>query len=462
MIIFLSRVLFLSISPSFFDSPEYLRLIQLPSLLEALKQVHYPIHPLFITIFWLFNQIPWQTSLIKAEFLNSLLGLASCLILFQIAREFLKLKQALLLTTFAAFTPYFWLSQINLLYEPLLCFGCLFSFYFLVRFQKNSQLVSLHCSAIFFALSFLVSSVSLIYLVIVFGYLWTKSQGIKLLKTCLVFSLYLILALIIYGLVAGFRNIPFTGIGDVLTYNNPLTTKLQAEGWLFFARTARNSLVVYFHYLTIPLGLILAFLGLKEFTKPKGRVFVSSWLLTFLLFNSIWHTGMFGRLSLLLNISPLYLLTKLKNRVLLAGLFIFLLIYSARIVFPYHFQKTPYILEKEFIGNLESQTSPLFVISNYEEPYLRDKFDYLVLNSPKTDVSQIKTQIDNALALGRLVLFTSQAVTAPYFQYDGMNYHILSKRKNHPPTQGEAIISRYQYQIMKEWPGFDLKIFSLL
>lgn len=460
--ILLSRALFLSISPAFFDSLEYLKLFEMPDLLSSLRQVHYPIHPAFLTVFWLFNKIPLGNTLFKTEFLNSLLGFFSCLVLYKIAREFTDQKQALVFTLFSAFTPYFWLSQINLLYEPLLCLLLLFSFYFIVKFGKNDKLIFLHYSAIFFALSFLVSSVSLIYLVVFFGYLWTKNTWIKLFKTCLIFCIYLTSSLIIYGLVISSRNIPFTEIVDVLTYNNPITTKLQAEGWLFFVRTVRNSLVVYFNYLTVPLGGILAALALKEFTKPKNRIFIASWLISFFLLNSIWHTGMFGRLSLLLTLPPLYLLAKLKSRVLLAGLLIFLLIYSAKIVFPYHYQKTPYLLEKEYVESINKADNPLLVISNYEEPYLGGKFDCLVLNSPKTETIWAKEQIDKALSENRKVLFTSQAISAPYYQYDGMQYHILSKRKSHPPTQGEKLIGGYNHKTFKEWAEFDLKIYILI
>lgn len=425
LLIFLSRILFLSISPAFFDSLEYLKLFENSNFVDSLRQVHNPIHPLFLLIFWLFNKIPLGTTLLRAEFLNSVFGLLSMIVIYKISRS-------MLVTVFVAFTPYFWLSQINVLYEPLLGLLLALSFYH----SKNLLL-----SAFFFALSFLVSSTALIYLLPLFAWLWAKRPA-NMPSAVLIFGIYLLASLVVYAWILGLRNIPATGLSDVLTNSNGIVDKMLAEGWLFFPRVVRNMTVIYFNYLTIPLGIACLVLGLRK----RNVVLILSWLLPFFILNSIWHAGMFGRLSLPLTLLPLFLLARVKNRILLGGLFALLLIQSAKLVTPYHFQEIPYWREKKLVENLEG--NPLLIISNYEEPYLKGKFSYLVLNSPRTDEAKIRAEINAVKKHQQPVLITSQAASAPYYQYDGMSFHLLSGSPKPSETFGQKLVKEFDLKIL--------------
>jgi hypothetical protein len=169
---------------------------------------------------------------------------------------------------------------------------------------------------------------------------------------------------------------------------------------------------------------------------------------------------MYGRLSLLLTLVPVFLLFKINNKYLLIVLFVSLFLPSVLKVTRYSLRKVPYILEREYLqNNLSSST---LIISNYEEPYLNGLGDLLILNSPKTEIEEVKGKIENSLKKGKKVLITSQALTAPYFQYDGMDLQILSKRKNLPLTQGRQLVNNYQLEVFKEITGTDLRIFSLI
>lgn len=459
-LIFLSRALFLSISPAFFDGPEYVRLFSNIRLIDSLKEVHYPIHPLFIIIGWWFNRIPFGNTLSKVEFLNAILGISSIFFLYQIFQLFLGRKKAFPVTLFASFTPYFWLSQINLMYEPMMGLFLAVSFYFLGRWVRDEKIKFAHFSSFFFAISFLVSSTSLLYLLFFLGFLLTKKGLMKTVKWLVILLVYLFPSLGLYFIFLKLRNIPSENIFLVLTSANGILAKLKTEGLLFFVRLARNSLVVYFSFLTLPLGIILFVLAAADILSKKNRIIILGWLLSFILLNSFWHAGMYGRLTLFLTLVPLMFLARIKTWYLSLGLLIFLIIYSSKIVLPYHFQKTPDILEKSFLETLTKE-NPLLIVSNYEEPFLCARFSCLVLNSPKTDLPEIKRQIDSALVKKRKVLFTSQGLSTPYYQYDGRDYQILSKRKNHPLTEGQNLVENYQYAVMKEWPEYKLKIFSL-
>lgn len=185
----------------------------------------------------------------------------------------------------------------------------------------------------------MVSSTTLIYLLPLGAWLWNKKPRHGR-KAILIFSLCLLGGLAAYSLIAGPTDL-------FINANNPFN-KVIIEGWLFFPRVVRNMAVIYFNYLTIPLGLACLFLGLRK----KNAIFVLSWLLALFILSSLWHAGMYGRLSLPLVLLPLFLLTRIKNRLILGGLFILLLIQSAKLVLPYHFREVPDWQEKKMVEQL--------------------------------------------------------------------------------------------------------------
>ena len=483
--IFLSRVLFLSISPAFYDSLEYIRLFENTNLFDSLKQVHLPIHPLWIFVGWLFNKIPISTTLYKIEFLNAVLGTLSCCLIYKIFKQLVGEKKALILTLFSCFLPYFWLSQINILYEPLLGVLLLGSFWFLIkgfegdrgnkgekgnptssgsaglRGARRGNWGKVVLAGLLFAGAFLVSSTAVFYLIFFAGVFLgpPSSSQTRLRRVKILGGLGILVGLLGYLGILRLRGIPAGEILSVLSAGNNLLTKISTEGIMLFVRGIRNSLVVYFNYLTVPLGIMLGVLGMLGVLRDKRyRIPVISWLVCFFFLNTIWHAGMFGRLSLLLTVVPIFLLAKVSNKLLLL-LFIYIAVSSGFKVMPYAFQKVPNILEKEYIEKQKEDF--LLIISNYEEPYLRGNFEVLVLNSPTTDLEKIKGKLEESIKESRIVLMTSQALTTPYFQYDGMNYQLLSKKRIHATTQGQMLVKNYKLDPLIGWPGMEIQIFKL-
>lgn len=498
--IFLTRFLFLSISPSFYDSVEYLRLFDLSNLADALRQVHPPAHPFFILVYFLFNKIPLSTTFFKAEFLTAIFGTLSSVFFYKIVKKYS--VRPVILTLIFSFLPYVWLSQINLLYEPLLILLLLISFFFLVEGQrKDKKIKNYLLSGLSFSCAFLVSGSAIFYLILVTIYLVKEKKFdeapsslrsgylLPLLRRernpfeaessshsssnlCLRFSakgdklfFFSFLAAIFLGLSGYFflikeRGLSVSEIFTFLSSSNGLFQKIKLEGVMFFVRAIRNSLVVYFNYLTIPVGILLSCLGILSFLRNQGRKLIISWLVCFLLLNSYWHIGMFGRLALFLTIVPLFLLLKIKNKIILGLILLFLIIRSSMLVLPYRFKETPILLERHYLIGLKIY-QPLLIVSNYEEPYLKDDFEVLVLNAPSTDIAKIKEKINKGLIENRLIFITSQAIFSPYFQYDGMKYQILSKRKNFPITDGKKLLQNFGFEEVKNWPNQNLKIFKL-
>jgi len=462
LLIFLSRLFFLSISPSFYDSVEYLRLFESLSLLDSLKEAHLPIHPIFIALGWLFNRINLGGVLFTTEVLNSILGLLFLIFFFLFLSQITERKKALTLTAILAFIPPFWLSQINVLYEPLLGLFLMASFYFIFRYQQTLKLSFLHLAALFFSLSFLVSLTALPYLIF-FGGFAAFFLNKKIFKVAFLFFVYLLPSFLIYGFILKLKGLPINEGLAFLFLSNNILEKISQEGWLFFLRGFRNSWLIFSSFLTFPLSILTIFLALKQFFSANNqtRAIIIFWGICFFLLNSYWHAGMFGRLSLFLIIPPLILLLKIKSSRFLFLILTFIIFVSFLQIFPYRLKKVPNFQEREYFKE-NYYSNPLMIISNYEEPYLIEYGEALILNSPKTDLSEYSKRIKEALLKGRLVFITSQAISTPYFQFDGMKYHILSRRKNHPETQGEKLIKNCQLLAVKEWKNFNLKVYRIL
>jgi len=468
--VFLSRILLLSKSPAFFDSPEYLSLATEPSALEALKKAHYPIHPLYIFASWLFFRIPLSvSSFYKLEFLSAISGTVLVWVIYLCLKEYFDKKKSLLISLAVSLLPYFWLSQINILYEPFLMLLQAFSFYFLIKYFKKENLLSILLSGVFLMLSLLVSTTSLFFLAFMFVFAVLEKK-IMVFKLTLYFP-FLFLCFFIYLFVMSLRGIPWQDFWKVFTSSNSLLGKIESERFMFFVRAIRNSLVVFIYHLTLPLSALSVVLLIKQGSKLKENFFAKNntkrigfflvWLALFLIINSYWHAGMFGRISMMFTLFPFIILANhifSKKRIYGFLLLSFLLVSSFFKVIPYCLTQVPYYEEKIFLGKTEKRT---LVVSNYEEPYLCAESDCLVLNSPKTDKEILLRRIDDLLKENERVLMTSQAVSAPYNQYDGMHYHILSKRRVYPKTLGEEIAEKYRLKLIKQWPQKNLKVYQL-
>lgn len=466
LLVFLSRALLLSKSPAFFDSREYLRLAQNPSVVEVFRQAHLPIHPLYILQNWLITKIPLAIkNIYRLELLNAFWGTLCVCVIYSLLKEFINQKKALYLSLLAAFLPYFWLSQVNILYEPLLVFFQLISFFFLVRYIKEGKFRDLFLSGVGAYFSFLVSTSTLFFLSLMVIFVFLKNKS-KFIAAGVLFLIFLFIGLLTYFYIMNLRDISLQNFLDVFTSSNDIFVKIKNEGILFLPRLIRNSFVVYTNYLTLPLSVYLFVLLIKELNNLKKNsltiiILLISWVVLFLGINTYWHAGMFGRTSLIFTLFPLLLLIKspfLDKKLYYFPLLLYLFVTSFLKVFPYYLGETPYVKEENYLREIDNR---ILIVSNYEEPYLCQETKCFLLNSPLTQPQDILLKTKNLVNNGEKVYITSQAITAPYKQYDGMQYHMLSKRNNYPKTAGEELVANFQLKLVKQWPEENLKVFEI-
>lgn len=89
-------------------------------------------------------------------------------------------------------------------------------------------------------------------------------------------------------------------------------------------------------------------------------------------------------------------------------------------------QKPVFLVEKEMIKKVGINKSDLLILSDYQRPQLALD-NALYINGSLTDQKKVEEKITLAFAEKRKVFATEQAVTFPYYQYDGQQIQIISR-----------------------------------
>jgi len=89
-------------------------------------------------------------------------------------------------------------------------------------------------------------------------------------------------------------------------------------------------------------------------------------------------------------------------------------------------QKPIALIEKTMIKKARSDKKSLLILSDYQRPQLFLE-NTLYANGSLNDQKKLEEAIVLAFSENRRVFISEQAVTFPYYQYDGQQLHIISK-----------------------------------
>jgi hypothetical protein len=89
-------------------------------------------------------------------------------------------------------------------------------------------------------------------------------------------------------------------------------------------------------------------------------------------------------------------------------------------------QKPIALIEKTMIKKARSNKKSLLILSDYQRPQLFLE-NTLYTNGSLNDQKKLEEAIMLAFSENRRVFISEQAVTFPYYQYDGQQLHIISK-----------------------------------
>lgn len=110
-------------SIDFFDSPQYLWRSAVPNLIDALSSGHAPYHPGYVLLTWLLYHLSGgglEVSPALIALVSVLASSVSLVLVFLIARRLFSDGVAWLSTVLVGGAPYFWISSITILVDPVM------------------------------------------------------------------------------------------------------------------------------------------------------------------------------------------------------------------------------------------------------------------------------------------------------------------------------------------------------
>lgn len=424
----LLRLPFVANYPHFYDAPEYIREAASSTLQVALSHMHPPMHAIFMIFafssYHVFHTV-WSISLVAV--VMGLIGLVSFYLLLKVLFDE---KIALLGTLPLLFFPQLFLIQTNILHdsvdEGFFMAGLALFTVFILR--KNiwhllGGLVALSLSitdytgmmAWFPLFPFVAACITQqkkkwIFLSMIF------------LFASIMFSIFMQFGLFAYatGSAVGHIRYILSGSGQSGSFRDLVSL-------MGVLRAVRDSAVVVWYgynpllFLIMP-GILMLLIKKRQWV---GVGFIGFGLLGFFANMSIWHAGLYGRIGGLVAYSFALSIAFIPKKILYvitAGSFAVLLAITA-----FHYMQIPIpLMQEKVLAQIALQKSDLLVLSDNQRPQLEEYYPHAVYIGSAT-VQKVQEKIQQAFLSHQAVYISQEARTAPYFQYDGQEIHILSK-----------------------------------
>ncbi len=394
----------------FYDIPEYLRIVTSHNIWQSMTMGHFPVHPVFMGILWIFIKfIPVNT-------IAMFFGIASIYVFSRISKK-ASLIYALL--------PAIWIINTNLMIESVLLFFYILSAYFLLKQKKFwftlsvFLMVGVHLEGVFW-----IPTIFLIPLMV--------KEKVKY-KDFIKLAVWAVLVSLVSYLVI--YKITGQGLGgsteQLRTYFSSGIFRMARNAWLSVS-TAFGSLT----------ALVLTFLVVKKVKSKKEKIIWLVFTLFVLIIAVNWQGDFMVR------------------RIAFAGVMLSLGLvkYLRKWWWVFVVYLIPIVVANVFLYAKGSPFTPVeipkkqvLVQTHYLKPFT--EYDGTILWIGESDLGEV----DSYLQSGKRVFLTRQAVTAPYKLLVGNNYHITSLGKI---GNSESRFLFEKYEIKPYENDFELKLFE--
>ena len=192
-------------------------------------------------------------------------------------------------------------------------------------------------------------------------------------------------------------------------------------------RFVRNGLLIIIYGYSFLLPFVTAGLFIIWIKKINRKLMILflSFLIPFFLTAKFWYGGLYGRYSSLIAYGFALMIALIPNRIIY-----WLIILSICLTFIptfIAFQKKPIpVVQKEMLKQLKISENDLIILSDYQRPQLSFKNTFYI-NGNADLTKTVENKILSTLKNNQKVFISRQAVTFPYWQYDGQQIHIVSK-----------------------------------
>lgn len=385
----------------FYDQVEYLRIVSTHSFWQVFPLGHFPIHPIFLAIFWITSR------LIEPNATALLFGIISGILMYKISKVVFKDKKYWLACFIFLIFPGVWLINTNLMTESMLLAFYLVSIY---AFLKRKSL--LFFLAVFAMLGVHIDAIYWIPTIFLLPFIFKKEVNFKrseLLKFIKLGTIATLVSIAFYAFIYIVIRKDFNGSGE----------QLLAYGSFGFLRMLRNtwySFINNFGSLTL---FVIVFLLIKYL---KSRSQWIAWIifgLTIFAGGSFWAGDLMMRRIVFAGvILSLALFKYLKGKTILVISYSIPIMIANAALYYQNTETTPLSLMQKNIDQLPK--GQVLIQSNYYAPFT--KYDGKILWMGRDDFSQLDDDLNN----GYRVFLTGESVTAPYLLVVGNNYHITS------------------------------------
>jgi len=181
---------------------------------------------------------------------------------------------------------------------------------------------------------------------------------------------------------------------------------------------------------------MIFFIYLVKNKKWPEVVFYLTFLIPFFLTTKFWYGGLFGRYGSFVAYGLALMIGLIPNKIIY-WLMILSIVISFVPTFIVYQQKPIPLVEQQLIKRAKLTNNDLIILSDYQRPQLPYE-NALYINGDKNELLIIEKKINLTLKNNRRVLITQQAITFPYWQYDGQQIHIISRG-----NKNKAVLKKY-------------------
>jgi hypothetical protein len=416
----------------FYDQIEYLRIVSTHNLWQVIPLGHFPIHPVFLVIFWITSRliVPNLTAFVFA--------IASGVLMYLISKIIFKKGSFWLATLIFLFFPGVWLVNTNLMVHTILLTLYLLSIYLFLKKK----------AVLFFVTVFLMGATHFdaLYWVptlFVFPVIFRKEINFKnkdIIKYAIWAVTGLLVSAIFYIFIYVFIRKDFGGS----------TEQLLAYSSFGLPRVIRNIWYGFYNSFGSLTAFILSFLLVKN---TKGKLQWAAWILFVLAISAggaYWQGDLMQRRIVFAGVLIALALYKyLKNKSVWIILYLIPIIFANGILYYRGNSDMALAAMQKRINELPK--GQILLQSHYYQPFT--KYDGIILLIGNDDLGQI----DKYLNAGKRVFITKESVTAPYLLVVGNNYHITSVGKV-GESESRFLFKKY---IVETYNGnLELKLFK--
>lgn len=413
----MTRIVFLQTNPVFYDSFEYVRIVekvQEKGVTEAVKASHQPVHTLYLLIAGVVGEVTGIPGEVVLAILSLIAGLMTVVIWSETAKE---LGGSRWSGFVLAFLPGLMVFTTNIMYEAFLLMWQVLMLWAIGRYFRLRQFKWLWLSGIFAGLGHLVSVGNLFFWLPLIIY-WVIKRQLSWLDVLRWSTGMVSVVGIVDLMVLGSLGMIWE---KYLSYS---TSFVSFEGglWLWGFRIGRNVLLASWNLLG-PLGIICVVWGWWKDRREKEQWMW--WVMLGATFVSVqyWHVWYWGRVGASLLLVASFWIGKLWMKSKWRWLMLAALVTQGMWIGGRQWNKS-YIqaLKEKVSGSVGGER---YVTSDsVRMAYEQSQIDpLLIVREPESDLVELKILTEQGT-----LLIDEAALTYPYWQPDGWSYQILSKR----------------------------------